>query len=435
MQPKLVLASANGSIREDRNLLMVCDRGGQWMLPSEKDLVPLPEESELFLLPGRFATGLDPVSGKMVRRNELAVAAFAAPGYTLSAHPAYLQQDNAPLLPLFAYGAVGYARGRFWLCATKVDNDPRQRFEHIKRERIGRESRKLLEKYPRNRLVAHIINNCVRRYDCPAARNFALGRYEAPLPSSQSCNAQCLGCISYQAQSSPVKTTPQCRLAFTPSPAELAEVMSIHEKRERKTPIYSFGQGCEGDPLLNIDMLCESVTRFRSLQREGFGHGTVNCNTNASLPDAVAKLAPAGFTSIRVSLSSARPELYNAYYRPRGYSFADVAESIRVARKSGLFVSVNLLWFPGVSDTREEVEALGQLAERCGIEMIQMRNLNIDPRWYLEQPGLDLGEKRPQTLGPVRFMELLRKRCPWMKFGYFNPWLGDKAELASPLPA
>ena len=72
--------------------------------------------------------GLDPDTGRLVAPEgeaQLAVAAFAAPGYTLSAHPAYESAADAPLLPLFAYGAVGFAGGRFYICARRVDAEPR----------------------------------------------------------------------------------------------------------------------------------------------------------------------------------------------------------------------------------------------------------------------------------------------------------------------
>ena len=208
----------------------------------------------------------------------------------------------------------------------------------------------------------------------------ALGRFEAPLPSSRSCNASCIGCISAQEKDSPIQSTPQCRLAFTPSPEEIAEVMRIHSGRETRTPIYSIGQGCEGDPLMNPDLLVESVRQFRA----GEGPGTVNCNTNASRTDAVIRLAEAGLTSMRVSLNSARAELYNRYYRPSGYSFDDVRASIREARSRGVWVSLNLLVFPGVTDTEEELDALAHLVGENGVSMIQWRNLNIDPEWYFK---------------------------------------------------
>ena len=436
IEPHLVMADERGNIYDDPDLLMVCRRGAQWGLPRPDELIPLPEESEFFLLPGRKAVGLDPETGLITPPEgeaPLAVAAFAAPGYTISAHPAYESDANAPLLPLFAYGAVGYAKGRFYICARRVDTEPRQIFSNIARGRIEQGARGLLRDYPKNRLIRHIMDNCVARYDCPAARNFALGRYEAPLPSSRSCNASCIGCISAQEKDSPIQSTPQCRLAFTPSPEELAEVMRVHAGRETRTPIYSFGQGCEGDPLMNPDLLVESVRQFRA----GEGPGTVNCNTNASRTDAVIRLAEAGLTSMRVSLNSARPELYNRYYRPSGYTFDDVRASIREARSRGVWVSLNLLVFPGVTDTEEELDALAHLVGENGVSMIQWRNLNIDPEWYFKLMSGGEGQEKLElspSMGLTSFMKRLKKLCPWLRYGYFNPYLGEKAELTAPMP-
>jgi len=429
LEPHLVMADKDGSIYDEPDLLMVCRRGGQWGLPRPDELMPLPEESELFLLPGRRAVGLDPESGEIEVQEGLAVAAFAAPAHTLSAHPAYESDADAPLLPLFAYSAVGFARGRFYICAHKVDQDPRQQFRGIPRKRIEQNVRRLLREYPRNRLIGHILNNCVLRYDCPAARNFALGRYEAPLPTSRACNARCVGCISAQDKDSPLKVTPQCRLAFTPAPEEIVEVMQLHQGRETEQPVYSFGQGCEGDPLTNADLLVESVALFRSRG----GLGTVNCNTNASDPQAVARMAEAGLTSLRVSLNSARPQLYDRYYRPANYSFEDVRQAIATARQHGLFVSLNLLFFPGITDTEEELEALARLIGENGVSMVQWRNLNIDPEWYYTLMHGQQNEGSP-SLGLGLFMKRLKKLCPWLRYGYFNPYLGEKAQLQAPLP-
>lgn len=420
ISPSLVLADAKGNIYDDRRLLMLCNRAGQWSLPKPGELIPLPAESELFLLPGRKAAGLNPSTGEPEIASGSAVAAFVAPGHTISAHPAYQAEEGAPLLPLFAYGAVGYARGKFWVSASKVDNDPRQQFAGISKGRIEKEAAALLGRYPGNRLVGHIINNCVRRYACPAARNFALGRYEAPLPTSRSCNASCIGCISAQKKDSPLRTTPQCRLAFTPSVAEIVEVMTIHEQRERKCPVYSFGQGCEGDPLGNFELLAESIRAFRARN----GHGTINCNTNASRRQAVIALADAGLTSLRVSLNSARAELYNAYYRPGDYVLEDVLASILEARARKVFVSLNLLYFPGITDTAPEIDALAGLCARYDVNMIQLRNLNIDPEWYAA--SMPAGQE--PAVGLQAFLKQMRKRCPKLRFGYFNPYLGDRAE-------
>lgn len=430
MRISLVAANANGEIYDHPDWLMVMDRGGQWSLPSLDDLIPLPEESELFLLPDRQAAGFDPATGEFKTSDYLAVAAFAAPGYTLTAHPAYVSAPQAPLLPLFAYGAVGFWDGQLWIAARKVDEDARQIFSHISAMRINAGARKLLATYPQNRLVRHIINNCVRRYDCPAARNFALGRYEAPLPTSRACNAACIGCISFQAPASPVKVTPQCRLDFTPQASEIAQVMAIHEQREKRQPIYSFGQGCEGDPLMNYELLCESIGMFRG---KG-GKGTINCNTNASRPNAVGALVKSGLTSMRVSLNSAVEKDYLAYYRPTDYTLDDVKTSIATARSLGAHVSLNLLYFPGYSDTRPQQEALARLCASCGVSMIQLRNLNIDPAFYRKCLGIDANGSREKPFGLKEFMEKMTAACPWLRFGYFNPYLGEKAVISAPFP-
>ena len=31
-------------------------------------------------------------------------------------------------------------------------------------------------------------------------------------------------------------------------------------------------------------------------------------------------------------------------------------------------------------------------------------------------------------------MKRLKKLCPWLRYGYFNPYLGDRAEITAPLP-
>ncbi|MBP3730465.1 MAG: radical SAM protein, partial [Mailhella sp.] len=60
MRPRLLVADKNGDIYDDPQLLMLCRKGKEWTLPRPDELIPLPLESELFLLPGRHAVGLDP---------------------------------------------------------------------------------------------------------------------------------------------------------------------------------------------------------------------------------------------------------------------------------------------------------------------------------------------------------------------------------------
>lgn len=427
IRPRLVVADADGNIYDHPDLLLLCRRGAEWGLPRPDELMPLPDESELFRLPGRRAVGFDPETGQTEIMEDLAVAAFVAPAHTLTAHPVYVSDADAPMLPLFAYGAVGFANDRFYVCAKRVDTDTRQVFQGIPRARLEGMARRLAETYPENRLMQHLMFNCVLRYACPAARNLCLGRYEAPLPVSRACNARCVGCISQQEQSSKICATPQNRMQFTPTAAEVVEVMLHHGRKETDSPVFSFGQGCEGEPLTEAALLIEAVRTFRARG----GVGTVNLNSNASMPSAVAELAEAGLTSLRVSINSARPEVYTRYYRPHGYTFDDVKASIIAARRGGVHVSLNLLYFPGVTDTEEEIEALTDLVSSCGVSFIQLRNLNIDPEYY---PTLFEGIAFGPATGFINFRKRLKRACPWLEFGYFNPYLGDRATLTSPCP-
>lgn len=411
--PDLVFAFENGEIASDDAYYMLCRRGDEWALPKPEELIPLPHESEFFLLPGRKAVGLNKETGEVEELEELAVAAFVAPGYTISGHPVYVTEENAPTLPLFAYGALGVIGDEFYVCAMQVDKDTRQVFEGISPKKIEKKAKAIIKEFPKNRLMQHLMHNCVLRYGCPAAKNLVLGRYEAPLPTSRACNARCIGCISHQEADSSICQAPQDRMNFTPTAQEIVEVMLYHQQHESQ-PIYSFGQGCEGEPLTQAPLLVEAVKLFR----EKGGIGTVNLNSNASMPKWIKELALAGLNSLRVSMNSAREAVYARYYRPTNYSFADVRTSIATAKEHGLFVSLNLLYFPGVTDCEEEVEALIELVNAYKVDFIQLRNLNIDPEMYLRLlDGINFGP----SVGLGNFTKRLLNSCPHLQFGYFNP--------------
>jgi pyruvate-formate lyase-activating enzyme len=343
------------------------------------------------------------------------VAAFVCPGYTLTGLAAFVREPDAPVLPLFAYGALGFLGDRFYVCAKQVDRDARQVFRGISNKKIHDGAAALLKRFPDNRLIRHLAS-CALKYCCPAARNLALGRYEAPLPTATACNAACIGCISLQNPDSGFPST-QNRIAFTPTPAEIVEVMRAHGEHEKR-PVFSFGQGCEGEPLTQSPVIAEAIAAYRA----GGGKGTVNVNTNGSLPDRLGELAAAGLDSVRVSLNSARPSVYEAYYRPKGYTFGDVAAFAAAAKEAGLYVSLNYLYHPGVSDTEDEMAALIRLVTDCQADLIQMRNLNIDPDLYLDALEKAATPARA-AMGFANFTKRLRKNCPGTTLGYFNPYL------------
>lgn len=410
IRPRLLFADQDGNIYDHPELLMLCRKGTELVPPGPKDIIPLPPGSDTFLLPGRKPLGLAPDSGAIEVLDAHPVAAFVCPGHTLTGVCAYKSDPQAPPLPLFAYGALGYANGRFWVCANLVDPDPRQQFAGIPQGRIEQGAKDWLKAFPENRLVRH-LTHCALNSCCPAARNLALGRFEAPLPTAQGCNAACLGCISKQPDDSGFPAT-QSRIGFRPSPDELVQIMQTHARHEPR-PIFSFGQGCEGEPLLEASLISEACQIYRA----GQGRGTINLNTNGSLPGTIPELAASGLDSIRVSLNSGQETHYNAYYRPGSYGFAEVKKSIRVAKEHGLFVSLNYLFFPGFNDSEQEYAAFGRLLDETGPDFIQLRNLNLDPERYLS--ALDFSQT--PCMGFENFKKRLKKDFPGTRIGYFNP--------------
>jgi len=421
--PSLVFADLQGNITDFSSLNMAGMSGGQFFQPTLEDLIPLPEGSELFVLPGRLPVGYDKATGEplLVAENPYqpgdgiqAVAAFMSPAHTAILNSAYQTQDSskAPRLPLFAYTAVGWHQGRFWVTAFRSDPDKRQDACQFDQAAITRKTRKMLKENSNNRLVQH-LGKCCLTYGCPAARNYFLGRWEAPLPTSPICNARCVGCISLQPAGSCSAT--QDRIRFVPTVQEIAAV-AIPHLQTAEHAIVSFGQGCEGEPLLQAQVIEEAI----HLIRKKTERGTINLNSNASLPQAVEILARAGLDSLRVSLNSAQDLFHRRYYRPLGFTLTDVKESIKIMKGAKRFVSLNYFIHPGVTDSREEFEALTHLLETCRPDLIQLRNLNMDPEWYLQTLDFHPTDK---PLGMRSWLLQLQKRFPTLRLGYFNPFL------------
>jgi molybdenum cofactor biosynthesis enzyme MoaA len=181
--------------------------------------------------------------------------------------------------------------------------------------------------------------------------------------------------------------------------------------------VVSFGQGCEGDPLL----AAASIEPAIRLIRQKTDRGTINLNTNASLPGTVAALFDAGLDSMRVSINSLREACYQAYFRPRGYTFDDIMHSIDMAMARGGHVALNYLNLPGFTDTPEEYEALAAFLTERPIHLIQWRNLNFDPLGYYDV--MDEVADHGKPMGVPTLLRKIRRLFPELKHGYFNPAL------------
>ncbi len=411
--PFLLYSDGEGNIFEDETLYAVGRAGWDAFEVPEDQWIELPEGGNLYELPGRRSIGIDVDSGEMrLCEKGWAVAAFIPPAHTGLFIAAYETMPDAPLLPLFCYTAVGWRNNKNYVPAIRIEKDIRQESAGYNDHLIEKGSNHLLNAYPENRLVKHLMENCCMTYHCPAARNFSLGRWECPIPTSPACNANCIGCISFQPAEESIVST-QDRLTFKPTAEEIVE-FTVPHLMNAPFPIVSFGQGCEGEPLLMWETIRESIIEMRKHTDKG----SININTNGSKPDAVLELCNAGLNSIRVSTNSAQKHIYEAYYRPNNYQFEDIIESLKVMRQHGGWSSINYFVFPGITDSVAEYEALRILIRETGLNMIQWRNFNIDPDWYMGKIGMS---EPGEMLGVKQMMELIREEFPDLKFGYFNP--------------
>ena len=412
------MADDEGTIFEHPHLEMAGASGREPCRIRREDLIPLPMEGKLFFLPGCRPIGWNPSSKRFQTVESMedgerefrchAVSAFLEPGFVRLLLPAADYVGRESPLPLWAYSAVGFLNGQFRVPAFVVQYDhrwdPANFDDRDLLPRIDRAS----GAFPGNRLVAHLAR-CACDYHCFAAKNFFLGRWEMPLPVSRGCNASCIGCISLQ----PPGGFPASheRIAFTPTVEEIVEIAVPHLEGAEE-PIASFGQGCEGEPLTEAALLEGAVREIRRKTSRGM----INLNTNGAYPDRVERLCRAGLDSIRISLSSARRELYHRYFLPKDYDFADVVRSIGTARSLGVFTMVNYLVFPGISDQPAEIEAMIDLIGGTDVQYIHLKNLNIDPDVYLAgmRPPAEAG------IGIRNMMKELKKAFPRIRFGYFN---------------
>ncbi len=410
--PNLLVSDKKGKIFVHPTLKATGMKANFLFRLKAKDLIRLPEGSRLFLLPDRSPVGYDPSLKNFVAADgALSVCAFTPPGYTVTYNSAYREHGKPRMLPLFSYAAVAVRGNDLYAAAIRVDRDKRHdsRFIDIGKVRSG--IKEMKRAFPRNRLVRHLAG-CALVNCCPNAQNLFLKRFEAPLPVSPFCNAACAGCISYQPSNECAATQP--RIAFVPTPQEVSEV-ALYHITNAADPIVSFGQGCEGEPLIFGGVIEESI----KLIRKKTSGGTINMNTNGSKPDVVARLLDAGLDNIRVSLNSVREKYYAKYYNPYRYCFADVMRSIKISVKNGSFVSINYLTVPGFTDSKDEFSALRKFIRAYRPGMIQWRNLNFDPALYFKKLGIYTS--RENLIGIKEEIGLLRKEFPALSMGYFNP--------------
>lgn len=414
---KLIFANPQGEIFDHPFLEMMGCEGDVLMKVPDEELVPIPEGTKLFTMPGRLPMGWDSRAGCKVVLDRVewqgeyfepqAVSGFLPPGFARTFLPSTALAATPADLPLWAYAALGWKNGRFYGAGVRVDETPHWDPENYDDRTLV----PLVEKRlagSENRLLQH-LERCATEYHCLAAKNLFYGRWECPLPVSPVCNADCVGCISLQTDGK-VPASHE-RLNFLPAAGEILEIAVPHLESAEEA-VVSFGQGCEGEPLLQASLIEEVIREIRRQTKRG----VIHINTNGSRPDMVEKLCQAGLDSMRTSMNSAQADFYHAYYRPKDYTLADVEKSVKIATDYGVFTSVNLLTFPGFTDRRREQDGFLEFVKATGLCMVQWKNLNVDPDLYRKL----IGPCKDSILGIRQAIGELRECFPELVIGYFN---------------
>ena len=406
----LVYADEQGNVFDHPEWIGLGRSGDMVVELMEDELIPLPDGATLVGLPETRPVGIDNETGEMrlLPGNYQAVGALLPQGFTRLAFPGYVKADTESKLPLFGYTAVVWKDGGFYVAAHATDDPDRWNPEHCDRAELETNVERLLAKYPDNRLYKH-LSNCALGYECLTSSNTFLNRWEGAVPVSYSCNAGCFGCISEQPDDSGF-LAPQTRMNFKPQVEEVVDIMLEH--LVHPDSIISFGQGCEGEPSTQVRIIVEAMKRVREQTQLGY----ININTNAGLTDHIRAIVDAGLDLMRVSTISAIDEHYNAYYKPRAYTLANVEKSLIYAASKGVYTSINYLIFPGVTDREEEIEAMIDFARRTDLKLIQMRNLNIDPESYLEL----IPKAKGEIYGMKQMIEIFQQELPGVVIGSYT---------------
>jgi pyruvate-formate lyase-activating enzyme len=425
--PKLLFADAEGKVYEHPTLLAML-RLGEELVPPQGKRLPLPPGARLAHLPGRRPVGLDPETGELELLREVtvegktfvphAVGALLPPGYTRTFLPGELK-DDGPVLPQWGYTAAAWENGGPVVWALHTD---RRSHWHPDTRPPAKEMKDLVEAHrarmSENPLLVQ-LKTCAQVYGCFTAQNLFMVQDEGAIPVSTFCNAACVGCISDQPEDGPPSSHE--RMDQGPSAEDMGRLGVYHLENAKGRVMVSFGQGCEGEPLTRWKQIAQAIRYMR----ERTQRGSININTNASLTKGLSALFDAGLDAVRVSLNSADPELYAAYYRPQGYDFSDVERSIAVAREKGGYLALNLLTFPGVTDREGEVEALCELIAKYQVDQVQARTLAIDPIQYLEVSA-DVGAGG-EPIGIEAMLKAFKKARPGLIIGNFARALNERA--------
>ena len=406
---RLLYSYRDGSF-SDCDIAPLSNTGGKLVDLTSIKTISAPHGTEYCFLPDLTIIAKDK-NGRIIRLSDIQkekifpFACVLPAGYIRTAYPAYEKNNKLNILPFFCYYAAGLEKEVIKVAGIKVDGDFRWDPSQFNGRDLKDRIKKKLKKFPNNRIYNH-LSNCALNMNCYTAQNIFYERWEGALPTSPVCNAKCLGCISLQKNNE----SPQNRIRFIPSLSEIVEVATEHLKNP--DTMISFGQGCEGEPTLNYELLVNAIIKIR----EAAPSAKIHLNTNGLNPDAVSKIANAGLGSVRVGVNSVIDESLSRYFKFNGGCVNKVTQTIRTAKNKDLVTHLSILTLNGITDTEKEISALIDFINTNFVDHLLLRNMNIDPDYYY-----DTIEKPSSHIGIYKWLETLKNNIK-AKIGCFNKY-------------
>lgn len=117
-------------------------------------------------------------------------------------------------------------------------------------------------------------------------------------------------------------------------------------------------------------------------------------------------------------MNSTNPNTYTHYYQPQTYSFKNIIKNTQTLKHHNKFLSLNLLIFPNINNKKPKLQQLKNFINNININIIQIHNLNINPKHYTKI--LD-PNKYKNTINLLPIIQHLQSKFPHLHYNYFNP--------------
>lgn len=323
-------------------------------IPPGTDLVPLARDA--------VAIGRDG-HPRALGKGRLALGALLPPGYLRASFPSYRDEPSVPDLELLPYAAVGAnERGELFVSAIPI---PVPEGESPRAHSAGTVP---VRSHPANALARQLAR-CARENECVGARA-GMGGGELPVPiGAPSAEKPRLPLALRSGYAGAVSE----RAAFSPEPAEIAEIAIDH--LERGGGAVAFGRACDGEPLALVRVLEEAARRVRDRSPSAL----IRLETSGSDPTALRRALDAGISDVTVRIGSADAPTYELLHGPTAHRWSDVRASIQLVAERGIELTIALLVLPGLTDRAHEIDELAALLGDLPRGRLELRDLGADP--------------------------------------------------------